>query len=553
MNFINDILLYINKSLDFWLPVIILAAILIFDLVMMARWIYREGLPKSLIYFMVLVVAEIVTIIILKIFPEWILWVLLYAAGLLIYFSTKKYGGRRSVYSYLGHLSIFLVGRLLGRWTGIILISFPIMIVYYNTMYHLAKVIVPEASPAVSKPPKNSSTRNKDAFEGMMKHLLRADIPSLLLEIGDEKWLRFLVFLWYTWGIQFPILVVKDSFGRQFETHINGNSSKKWGEPGLICAKSHQAVGITKGIRFSRVDGPGVVFTHPYERIFDIVDLRPQSRSAEIDAMSKDGHPFKAILSSSFAIDRQEWNVADFHRLQNANPILKDGKELDHDLGSYPYSQARVLAALSTTGVSTIVQDSGSSAIHWDNWVLSQVEEAARFVLSQRNLDELWRPKNDSKGTSALSEISAEIMSLTKSGLQECGINLFSARISNLIFPDDDPIILQNITTWRAAWKQLADQTISEGKAEAERLQQEAKAYARSILLTSLAEGMQTSRASRPNLARNIIALRFIGALEDLLQQQPTETIEEQRTRIEEQHARLELLKQQILLNRNIS
>jgi regulator of protease activity HflC (stomatin/prohibitin superfamily) len=92
-------------------------------------------------------------------------------------------------------------------------------------------------------------------------------------------------------------------------------------------------------------------------------------------------------------------------------------------------------------------------------------------------------------------------------------------------------------------WQQRAAQTIARGDAEAGRLQQEAKAYARSILLTSLAEGLQKTNVSRPDLARNIIALRFIGALEELIQQQPSETREEYL-------ARLEKYKQQILMSR---
>ena len=32
------------------------------------------------------------------------------------------------------------------------------------------------------------------------------------------------------------------------------------------------------------------------------------------------------------------------------------------------------------------------------------LQEAARFVLAQRNLDELWRPRNDKRGASALNE-----------------------------------------------------------------------------------------------------------------------------------------------------
>jgi hypothetical protein len=292
------------------------------------------------------------------------------------------------------------------------------------------------------------------------------------------------------------------------------------------------------------VDGPGTVFINRrFERLFEVVDLRTQLRTNEIEAISKDGNPFKAILFGAFAIDRQEWSIADFHRLRAVAPLLKEGKPLTHNRGSFPFSPVRVRAALSLTGVAVGTADQESASIHWDNRVMSQLEEAARFVLAQRNLDELWRPRDDKKGASALNEIGAEIIGQTKSLLQEKGVNLFSARVVNFVFPENHPIIEQQIKTWSSLWQQRAAQTIARGDAEAGRLQQEAKAYARSILLTSLAEGLQKTNVSRPDLARNIIALRFIGALEELIQQQPSETRAEYL-------ARLENYKQQILMSR---
>ncbi len=320
-------------------------------------------------------------------------------------------------------------------------------------------------------------------------------------------------------------MAITNSFGREYEVRISGNVFKSLGRPGLIRAQAHQAIGITTGVRFARVDGPGTVFiNHRFERLFEVVDLRAQLRANEIDAISKDGNPFKAVLFASFAIDRQKWSLADYHRLKIVNPVLKDGRDLLHTDSSFPFSPARIRAALSTTGIAVATPGQEASPVHWDNRVMSQLEEAARFVLAQRNLDELWRPRNDKRGASALNEISAEIISLTKPRLQERGVNLFSARIVNFIFPDNHPIIEQQIKTWSSLWQQRAAQTIAKGDAEAGRLQQEAKAYARSILLTSLAEGIQKTNVSRPDLARNIIALRFIGALEELIQQQPSET-----------------------------
>ncbi len=571
---------YIDPLINRWFPIFLLAVLVLSDLVWLVRWGYRDGLNKGLLKFSSTVLSQGGVILFLALLPkiigifimmfvlilrrtiitvpeDAIRWILLYLAGFAVLSYTREHGGRRGFFSYLGHLTVFFIGWIVGKWSGILFLSLPFLLVYYIALYQYAQVIVPVSNPdsvglhykdlpGLRKARAESRANKSASLAASIKKsfgLFLTFIDATEL-VGGERWQRFMILVWYTWGLQYPLLVVTDSFGREHEVRISGNPFRSLGRPGLVRAQSHQAVGITTGIRFSRVDGPGTVFiTRRFERLFEIVDLRTQLRTNEIEAISKDGNPFKAVLFASFAIDRQQWSVADFHRLKTVNPLLKDGRELVHTDGSFPFSPARIRAALSTTGVAVGGQDQETAPIHWDDRVMSQLEEAARFVLAQRNLDELWRPRNDKRGASALNEISTEIMGLTRPRLQERGVHLFSARVVNFIFPENHPIIEQQIRTWSSLWQQRAAQAIAKGDVEAGRLQQEAKAYARSILLTSLAEGVKKTNVSRPDLARNIIALRFIGAMEELIQQQPSETREEYMDRLEN-------YKQQILLNR---
>ncbi len=572
---------YLNPVINLWFPVVILLLVGFADLVWLVRWIYRDGANKGMFSFTKLVFTEAGIIFYIVILPKLIAllflyfifvlrrvivqvpedvirWSIFYLTSFVVLLYTREHGERRGFFSYLVQLTVLLVGWLVGKWSGILFLSLPLLGVYYLALYYFAQAVVPVSDPdspglhfkdlpllkksRAAFRNRRSNPHSEGFFQGLFR-LLLIFIDTTQL-VGGERWQRFLILVLYTWGAQYPLIAVTDSFGRAHEIRINGNIFRSLGRPGLIRAEAHHAIGITTGVRFSRVDGPGTVFINRrFERLFEVVDLRTQLRANEIEAISKDGNPFKAILSAAFAIDRQEWSIADFHRLRVVAPLLKEGKPLSHNTGSFPFSPARVRAALSMTGVAVGTADQETASLHWDNRVMSQLEEAARFVLAQRNLDELWRPRDDKKGASALNEISAEIVGLTKSILQEKGVNLFSARIVNFVFPENHPIIEQQIKTWSSLWQQRAAQTIARGDAEAGRLQQEAKAYARSILLTSLAEGLQKTNVSRPDLARNIIALRFIGALEELIQQQPSETRAEYL-------ARLENYKQQILMSR---
>ena len=433
----------LNSGIGDLLFTLIFSYIIVSDLLDFAKWYRREGLGKAIGFSLAVVVLQALAVIAfwylpIRIYPrltptvtpEFMRWLLLFAASIFWFMNTRRNSGYRGVLTYLAHLAVFLLGWQFGQWVGILIISIPLLLASYVAVYYIALAIVPAADPdapflsfkAYSGLFRDLYSIFEKFFNSSPKELFQKDIPafakklaSAVASMGGEKWKRFLIFVWYLWGIQYPHLVIADTFGQRMEERIPGTPFGS-GAPGLIWCKSNQVVGLTTGPSFGRVAGPGVVFTQRFERAVQIanssnrisgsnlelvgcVDLRTQFRSIPFEAVSKDGHPFRAILFASFAIDRQEeWPRAEYHRLQQANPILKTGRICDQGKGIYRYNAARVQAALSTTAINNFASASDANTVHWDTWVLNRLCEGARQILSQRNLDELWRPRFDGPG-----------------------------------------------------------------------------------------------------------------------------------------------------------
>jgi hypothetical protein len=438
-----------------------------------------------------------------------------------VYWATRKYGGGRGLKSILGHLAVLWAGWLIGRWFGIFLIALPLLGVYYYLVYHYAEVILPASDP----------------------------------EDPVEKWQRFKILTWYLWGTQFPIIIVDDQTGMNVETRIEGDAFQDHtGAPGYIWTHMPQAVGLTIGTNFSRVEGPGAIYTKPYERPLDVIDLRTQLRTTEVEAITQDGIPIKAVVFASFCVDRQPWDRAQYNKLKLANPMLQGGRLPDHGVNHFQYSRPRVRAVLSMEGVKTsIAGPVGTLAWRWDEQVMNMVAETARRVLSEIPLSELWLPEaeKDGPGISALDLIAAEISKRLAGSLQEQGVRLFAARVVNYFSVKDDSakdkfgeFTHQQIPGWRARWEQLINQKLAEAEADAEQKQINATALARLMLLTSIAESLQQTGVSNPEIPRYLVAMRFLGALEDMIGREPELAADEKSRALRE---RIASFRQQIL------
>jgi hypothetical protein len=408
--------------------------------------------------------------------------------GLAYYFG-HRYGERRWLNSALGHIALVFASMIFfDRWMGLLFIAFPILMAYYFSLYNMAASLLPASNP----------------------------------EDRAEKWKRFVVFAFYAWGIQFPMYVVNGHAWKKLEPRIQGDFTQDYPVPGLIWTRSHQVVTITSGVVFRRVDGPGVVFTGKNERPSQVFDIRLQSRSSEIDVVSKDGVTYKARVAAAFRLDPEAWDKDLYDQLRPLNPLMRGADKPSYILGSFPFSHLRVQATLGLTGTNASSDD---ALIYWDQWVLNLVENTARKVLSQKDLDELWRSASDEKAN-ALETIASEIKEESYLPLRSAGILLLGARVVNFSFPGEkgqiDEISKQQIDTWGTEWEGRSAKILAEAQAESSYAQQEARAYAQSVLLDSIVQGLQKAQKMHPDLPRYIIAMRFLSAFQDFIKKQPS-------------------------------
>lgn len=86
-------------------------------------------------------------------------------------------------------------------------------------------------------------------------------------------------------------------------TRIKGNAGPGIG-PGLLVTEPENVVVLKMGARITRVAGPGAILTQKGEAPFRVVDLRDQTRSLTVNAITRDGIEVRVPMSSAFRIQR---------------------------------------------------------------------------------------------------------------------------------------------------------------------------------------------------------------------------------------------------------
>lgn len=500
-----NVLKAINILFDIIMASAITAAVCFLSIYFITKWVKREGGAKGLFLGIVFLLFEAFVAGFIIFIPQliyifsntlipaglsrWLLTAII--LSLAIYFYTRKESGKRGLFTAILHMSILIYGWLVGGWVGIFCMAVPIFAIFYWLLYHLAIIILPASDPENQK----------------------------------ENLQKFTYLCLYLWGLQYPAWVVPDGVSRTAEQRIKGDFFKDIGQPGMVWTNSHQVVGVSTGIEFVDIKGPGLIFTKTYERPGAVVDLRTQLRSSVIQVVLNDGTQIHAVVFASFAIDRRNRISKDqrLAALRVGPHLLGSEDRIDKTAGNYSYSSARVRVALSAAGVSPVV-DNGAikhTVVHWDEWVMQQIEQAAREALSQRSMDDIWVPLDDRPGRSAMDEVSHAMQNTVGPKLQNYGIQLFSCRVVRFNFDAGSKVPEQQFKTWKTIWDQRMAAKMAVGDAEYERLLMEAKAKARSFFLNTVIGSLQTINEKKPRVAKQILALEYIDKLEKFMQNLP--------------------------------
>jgi regulator of protease activity HflC (stomatin/prohibitin superfamily) len=382
---------------------------------------------------------------------------------------------------------------LLGKWIGVLLFSLPMLAIYLLIAFQFSQAVIPAQN-----------------------HKAQGEVRQ-----------RFLSFAAYLFGVQAPFWKSLTKDAKEADKLIDGDKSISSHIKPLVWTYPHQAAGVLKGSEFT-ARGPGMFFLEKGEQPFDLVDLRVRSKNAPIKAISRDGIPLEATVLVVFQVDSATYTVDTHINLRKENILLEQAPNTNLD-GMFPYSRGRVKAALSLR--STRENGIGIKTVErWEEHILALAEKQARETLSGRSVEELWRARLNADG-SAAEEIAQEMKRALEPELKKNGILLINAKVTNLILATDKStdkekeaeVVELQVAAWRMELERKQSIRRADVEVEAERTQQEARAYAHSVLMTAIAEGLQQAQAIHPNLPRYVIALRYLGTLEKLLEEQVDE------------------------------
>jgi hypothetical protein len=161
-----------------------------------------------------------------------------------------------------------------------------------------------------------------------------------------------------------PYLLVKEG-----KLQNNGSDPLvRIGGPGMLFINSDSAVVLEKAGKLTRAEKTGVVELGNFEKIWDVLDLRPQHWVYDVTAMSKEGIPLTCQADVSFKID--------------------DGGQPATQAAPYPASRQAIFKAATRKWMR---DPSGSPDDQFFDWarraVIGNTEGALRNILATYLLD----------------------------------------------------------------------------------------------------------------------------------------------------------------------
>lgn len=482
-----------NQGMDRLIPLIILVLLVSVIILYTQRRIQKGGLGKGIYQGILALIESSFLIILISYAPLFLAKVFNNLVGastirwamlcLMIvpawYFTTHAYSGRRGLYSILILLTTYLLGWLYDRWIGLLFVSIPILLIFYHVIDGLAQVIIPTSN----------------------------------LEDAKERWQKTRAFLAYILGTQSPFWVASNKAVREFDTRITGDLSSS--NPGLVWTWPHQVAGLIKNTELLRVEGPGTIFTEPYEIPSALVDLRTQVRTRNINAETKEGIKVPATVFMAFAIDRDRWPKEEWGA-EFAQKMINNFEynvDLDHTIGSYPFASNRIRVTLRKMGIFGEARKT-SSKFYWDEWVIKQVEHTARQVLKERSIGELWSSRSDGVEASALDKVTKAMEESLAPKLTEVGVKLFGVRILSYNFDQDSAMAKEKIKIWSTYWEQQVSRLQVETEAICLKEIEKARAYSKSLSLGAFTQAMKIARSISVHLPRYVAAQYCVHVIE---------------------------------------
>jgi hypothetical protein len=256
---------------------------------------------------------------------------------------------------------------------------------------------------------------------------------------------------------------------------------------------------LERGNQFSRVVGPGMPFLERYERIKEVIDLKPQIKTGIIKPWTKDGIRITLTIMAECQINASHKAQAESHALQ------------------YPFDPLAVQNAVDHMTVR--VGDGKLIEASWLEGAWGTITGAINSYVASHLLDELFLAPltpitNPAAYTGVIAQLLSEKFSATmlgriNSGLARYGSRALNIQITKIEVPNS--VLALRIQHWESEKKILSARKTSKAEADGIRVRQQAFAMAQRNMLETITQKLE--KIDPDNLTQPLI-LSLSGLLD---------------------------------------
>jgi hypothetical protein len=282
----------------------------------------------------------------------------------------------------------------------------------------------------------------------------------------------------------------------------------RMGGPASLVVYHDTAVVTEQYGRLRRVLGAGFPQLEPFERVWEIVDLRPQRWVQEVFALTKEGIPITCEADISFKIDDRVRDVGGRERTEE--PTAE---------APYPYTKEAVFRAATSKLIREPKHE--PTFVTWAGRVaIGSTVGTLRNILAEYRLDWLIAPPQPGQ-EHPREEIRQRLEEELREAVRAVGARLLKVNLGKIEVKAGDEAVSKELSdiiskqwveAWCADWQSRALTSRAEGEAELLRMDA-TRIQAQAEMVITLTEALQSTIMSQQTIEPYMLALRFVEAL----------------------------------------
>ncbi len=263
------------------------------------------------------------------------------------------------------------------------------------------------------------------------------------------------------------------------------------GGPAVLTVHNDSAVVLERAGKLTRVLKKGTTTLDAFEKVWDVVDLRPQRWVHDVNAMSKDGIPVRCQADVTFKID-------------------SGGQSPSQD-DPYPAKDEAIFIAATRKWMRESSRAETERVFDWSRRAIIGVTEGTlRGILATYLLDQLLGSAEPDKN-----HYRAEVLDKLKTELNKAfptlGLVATKVELGNITVADE--IAQQRIEAWRALWQRWTKKREAQGEAERLRYVEDAKAQAQADMIVAITQAFQSLTETGARIPSQFVLLRMLEVL----------------------------------------